>query len=105
VASTPRSVAARVLLSPSAWPMGWRWRVRATAIQCWASFGMVLRERNSASHPRRTTSAEAHALLLAIRVFRSAFCSSVMGPAAPAPLLRSCHPRAFIWAFVTKNSA
>lgn len=51
----------------------------ATGLYVGARLG-VLRARKAVSHSRRTVSAESHALLLAIRVLRSAFCSSVMGP-------------------------
>lgn len=60
-----------------------------------ASFGSVLRDRNVASHARRTFSAESHALLLAISSFRSAFCSSVHGVFAVPSALRFFSPHFF----------
>ncbi len=57
-----------------------RYSVTAVAMKAVTSFGSVLRVRNFAIHSRRTVSALAHALLLATRRLRSAFCSSFIGP-------------------------
>ncbi|PPG60449.1 hypothetical protein C5C69_08640 [Rathayibacter sp. AY1C7] len=46
-----------------------------------------VRESNEAIDPRQTVSAAYHALLLATKMRRSAFCSSVKGPAVAPPSL------------------